>query len=145
MALRLRAANPAAERLMRRDLYSLIGSRVEEAFPALVGSRLRDRLAGVVERGVPLRGDDLIVQPADAEQRVVTLRAFPLPDRSVAISLQDITDAVAASEALRRQAVADAVAAVHHTAEIMAGQAIVLKSLLKRARLNRLAKALAQG
>jgi diguanylate cyclase (GGDEF)-like protein/PAS domain S-box-containing protein len=106
-ALRLRAANPAAERLMRRDLYSLIGSSVEDAFPALVGSRLRDRLAGVVERGVPLRVDDLLVQPADADQRVVTLRAFPLPDRSVAISLQDITDAVAASEALRRQALYD--------------------------------------
>jgi diguanylate cyclase (GGDEF)-like protein/PAS domain S-box-containing protein len=106
-ALRLRAANPAAERLMRRDLYSLIGSRVEEAFPALMGSRLRDRLVGVVERSVPLRVDDLIVQPADADQRVVTLRAFPLPDRSVAISLQDITDAVAASEALRRQALYD--------------------------------------
>ncbi len=106
-ALRLRAANPAAERLMRRDLYSLIGNRVEEAFPALVGSRLRDRLAGVVERGVPLRVDDLIVAPVDADQRVVTLRAFPLPDRSVAISLHDITDAVAASEALRRQALYD--------------------------------------
>ena len=105
--LRLRAANPAAERLMRRDLYSLIGDRVEDAFPALVGSRLRDRLVGVVERGVPLRVDDLIVQPVDADQRVVTLRAFPLPDRSVAISLQDITDAVAASEALRRQALYD--------------------------------------
>jgi diguanylate cyclase (GGDEF)-like protein/PAS domain S-box-containing protein len=106
-SLRLRAANPAAERLMRRDLYSLIGRTVEEAFPALVGSRLRDRLVGVVERGVPLRVDDLIVQPADADQRVTTLRAFPLPDRSVAISLQDITDAVAASEALRRQALYD--------------------------------------
>ncbi|HWJ96892.1 MAG TPA: EAL domain-containing protein [Acidimicrobiales bacterium] len=105
--LRLRAANPAAERLMRRDLYSLIGDRVEDAFPALVGSRLRDRLVGVVERGVPLRVDDLLVQPVDADQRVVTLRAFPLPDRSVAISLQDITDAVAASEALRRQALYD--------------------------------------
>ena len=105
--LRLRAANPAAERLMRRDLYSLIGSRVEDAFPALVGSRLRDRLVGVVERSVPLRVDDLIVAPAEADHRVVTLRAFPLPDRSVAISLQDITDAVAASEALRRQALYD--------------------------------------
>ena len=105
--LRLRAANPAAERLMGRDLYSLIGNKVEEAFPALAGSRLRDRLAGVVERGVPLRVDDLIVQPAGADQRVVTLRAFPLPDRSVAVSLQDITDAVAASEALRRQALYD--------------------------------------
>jgi diguanylate cyclase (GGDEF)-like protein/PAS domain S-box-containing protein len=105
--LRLRAANPAAERLMRRDLYSLVGSAVEEAFPVLAGSRLRDRLASVVERGVPLRVDDLIVAPEGSEQRVVTLRAFPLPDRSLAISLQDITDAVAASEALRRQALYD--------------------------------------
>lgn len=105
--LRLRAANPAAERLMRRDLYSLIGCTVEAAFPALAGSRLRDRLVNVVERGVPLRVDDLIVQPEGSEQRVVTLRAFPLPDRSVAVSLQDITDAVAASEALRRQALYD--------------------------------------
>jgi len=105
--LRLQAANPAAERLMRRDLFSLIGATVEEAFPALAGSRLRDRLARVVERGVPLRVDDLIVRPEGAEQRVVTLRAFPLPDRSIAISLQDVTDAVAASEALRRQALYD--------------------------------------
>ena len=105
--LRLRAANPAAERLMRRDLYPLVGLTVEEAFPALAGSRLRDLLAGVVRRSVPLRVDDLIVQPDGGEQRVVTLRAFPLPDKSIAVSLQDITDAVAASEALRRQALYD--------------------------------------
>ena len=103
----LRAANPAAERLMHRDLYSQIGRSIEDAFPALVGSRLRIRLVQVVERGVPLRVDDLVVAPEDGEQRVVTLRAFPLPDRSVAVSLHDVTDAVAASEALRRQALYD--------------------------------------
>ena len=32
---------------------------------------------------------------------------FPLSDHSIAVSLQDITDAVAASEALRRQALFD--------------------------------------
>ncbi|MEZ5205103.1 MAG: EAL domain-containing protein [Acidimicrobiales bacterium] len=105
--LRLQAANPASERLMRRDLFSLIGAPLDEAFPALAGSRLSDRLAGVVERGVPLRVDDLIVRPRGGDQRVVTLRAFPLPERSLAVSLQDITDAVAASEALRRQALYD--------------------------------------
>ena len=45
--------------------------------------------------------------PPGAEQRVVTLRAFPLSDRFVGVSLQDVTDAVAASEALRRQALHD--------------------------------------
>lgn len=105
--LRLRAANPAAERLVRRDLYSLVGATVEEVFPVVAGTRLRTRLVDVVERGTPLRVDDLLVRPEGGEQRVVTLRAFPLPDRSVAVSLQDVTDAVAASEALRRQALYD--------------------------------------
>ena len=100
-------ANPAAERLIRRDLSPLLGHTLEEAFPALAGSRLRARLAGVVNRGAPLRVDDLIVKPAGGDQRVVALRAFPLPGRSVGISLQDVTDATAASEALRRQALYD--------------------------------------
>lgn len=101
------AANPAAERLIQRDLSPLLGHTLEEAFPALAGSRLRSRLAGVVNRGTPLRVDDLIVKPASGAQRVVALRAFPLPGRSVGISLQDVTDASIASEALRRQAMYD--------------------------------------
>ena len=105
--MRMTGANPSAARLMHRDLLPLIGSTIEDAFPALAGSRLRSRLANVVKRGVPLRVDDLLVQPEDGEPRVVTLKAFPLSGRSVGISLQDVTEAVAASEALRRQALYD--------------------------------------
>ena len=105
--LRLVAANGAAESLVGRTLSGVIGLTLEEAFPGLAGSRLGVRLAGVVERNVALRIDDLIVQPPHAAIRVVTLRAFPLPGQSVGVSLQDVTDAVAASEALRRQALYD--------------------------------------
>ena len=105
--LRMDGANAAASRLVHRDLLPLIGSSLEEAFPALAGSRLRKRLELVIERGVPLRVDDLLVRPPHGEPRVVTLRAFPLTGRSVGVSLQDVTDAVAASEALRRQALYD--------------------------------------
>ena len=105
--LRMDGANAAASRLIRRDLLPLIGSTLEEAFPALAGSRLPNRLVQVIERGAPLRVDDLLVRPAKGEPRVVTLRAFPLTGRSVGVSLQDVTDAVAASEALRRQALYD--------------------------------------
>jgi diguanylate cyclase (GGDEF)-like protein/PAS domain S-box-containing protein len=105
--LRMTAANPAAARLIGRDLSPLIGSTIEEAFPVLSGSRLRKRLASVITRGVPLRVDDLLVQPQSGDPRVVTLRAFPLSGESVSVSLQDVTDAVAASEALRRQALYD--------------------------------------
>ena len=100
-------ANAAASRLVHRDLHPLIGTALEDAFPALAGYRLRTRLALVVERGVPLRVDDLLVRPTRGEPRIVTLRAFPLTGRSVGVSLQDVTEAVAASEALRRQALYD--------------------------------------
>jgi diguanylate cyclase (GGDEF)-like protein/PAS domain S-box-containing protein len=106
-ALLMDGANAAASRLVRRDLLPLIGSTLEEAFPALAGSRLRNRLVQVIERGTPLRVDDLLVRADKGEPRVVTLRAFPLTGRSVGVSLQDVTDAVAASEALRRQALYD--------------------------------------
>lgn len=105
--LLMEAANPAAARLIRRDLAPFVGSPIEEAFPVLAGSRLRARLASVTERGVPLRVDDLIVRPVEGEARVVALRAFPLSDHAVGVSLQDVTDAAAASEALRRQALYD--------------------------------------
>ncbi len=100
-------ANAAASRLVHRDLHPLIGGTIEDAFPALAGSRLRNRLALVIERGVPLRVDDLLVRPTRGAPRVVTLRAFPLTGRAVGVSLQDVTEAVEASEALRRQALYD--------------------------------------
>ncbi len=105
--LHLTAANAAAEALLGRSLAAEVGLTVEEAFPVLAGSRLATRLVGVVERGVPIRVDDLMVQPADGAARLVTLRAFPLSGRSVGVSLLDVTDAAAASEALRRQALFD--------------------------------------
>ncbi len=105
--LRLVAANPAAERLVTRELSGLIGATVEEAFPALAGSRLRRQLGDVATTGNPVVVDDLVLQPEGRERRVVTLRAFPLPDRAVGVSLQDVTEAVAAAEALRRQALYD--------------------------------------
>lgn len=105
--LRLTAANAAAEALLGRSLAAEVGLTVEEAFPVLAGSRLSQRLVGVMKRGVPIRVDDLMVQPAEAAARLVTLRAFPLSGRSVGVSLLDVTDAAAASEALRRQALFD--------------------------------------
>ena len=105
--LRLGAANLAAEGLVGRSLATLVGTTVEEAFPVLAGSRLRSRLASVAARNTAFRVDDLILQPPTGPARVITLRAFPLPGNSIGVSLLDVTDAVAASEALRRQALYD--------------------------------------
>jgi diguanylate cyclase (GGDEF)-like protein/PAS domain S-box-containing protein len=104
----LQAANPAAEYLVGRDLTVMIGSTLEATFPALSGSLLRERLVDVSRHGTPLRVDDVIIRPEGGSQRVAILRAFPLPDHSLAVSLDDVTEAMAASEALRRQALYDA-------------------------------------
>jgi diguanylate cyclase (GGDEF)-like protein/PAS domain S-box-containing protein len=106
-ALRLVAANPAAEALVRRDLTQTLGRTVEETFPVLAGTRLRARLAAVPERNAALRVEDLVLQLHGGDTRVITLRAFPLPGRSLGVSLFDVTDAALASEALRRQALYD--------------------------------------
>jgi len=105
--MRLTAANAAAESLLGRSLAAEVGLTLEEAFPVLAGSRLPSRLSAVVERGISIRVDDLMVQPPDGPPRLITLRAFPLSGRSVGVSLLDVTDAAAASEALRRQALYD--------------------------------------
>ncbi len=105
--LRLVAANDAAEALIGRGLTSVVGLTLDDAFPVLAHSRLSRRLVEVVERGVPIRVDDLVIAPPAGPQRVTILRAFPLSGRSVGVSLQDVTDAVEASEALRRQALYD--------------------------------------
>lgn len=106
-AMTLSAANPAAARLLMRDLDGLVGSRLKEVLPALSVANLEQRLVTIAGRSSSLRVEDLSVQPPGGERRVVTLRAFPLPDHSVGVSLEDVTDAVAASEALRHQALYD--------------------------------------
>ncbi len=101
------AANDAAEALVGRGLTSVVGRTLDDAFPALARSQLSRRLAEVVERGVALRVDDLVIDHPSGHERVTALRAFPLSGRSVGVSLQDVTDAVETAEALRRQALYD--------------------------------------
>lgn len=105
--LHLDGANAAVSDLVDRDLQAMVDSTLGAALPALATSHLHDQLVQVIQRGAPLRVDDLLVQPTEGEPMVVTLRAFPLTDRSAGVSLQDVTDAVAASEALRHQALYD--------------------------------------
>lgn len=100
----LAAANPASEALLQRPLGQLVGRPVGDVFPTAAGSVMLERLQGVVRSGRSLEVDGIVVARADDQPRVITLRAFPLPDEAAAISLLDVTDAEAAAEALRRQA-----------------------------------------
>ncbi len=105
--LRLVASNPAAGRLLADDLEPRVGEPVHRAIPTLDDGDLWDRVADVVRSDVPTTLAEVPLDLGEGDRRTVTVRAFPLPERSVGVSLQDVTDAVAASEALRRQALQD--------------------------------------
>jgi diguanylate cyclase (GGDEF)-like protein len=98
------AANPASEFLLQRPLGQLVGQPITDVFPTAAGSVMKERLQAVVSNGRSLEVDGIVVARSDDQPRVITLRAFPLPDQAAAISLLDVTDAEAAAEALRRQA-----------------------------------------
>ncbi|MBX3313068.1 MAG: EAL domain-containing protein [Actinobacteria bacterium] len=103
----LSGANPASEELLQRPLGQLLGSPISEVFATTAGAVMEERLRNVVVTGRPLEVDGIVVTGPAGVSRVITLRAFPLPDRAAAVSLLDVTAAEAAAEALRRQALYD--------------------------------------
>ncbi|HEX9991482.1 MAG TPA: EAL domain-containing protein [Acidimicrobiales bacterium] len=101
-SLRIVAVNPEAGRLLRRDPADLVGRLVVEAFPSLVKTVLPRRLAGVVRTHRAFA----VEWPVDQE-RLFSVRAFPLPGDAVGVSLDDVTAATRSAELLRHQATHD--------------------------------------
>ncbi|MCB0976875.1 MAG: EAL domain-containing protein [Acidimicrobiales bacterium] len=102
--LELVAANPASEELLQRRLGDLRGTQVTAVFPTVAGAALEERLKTVIATGRTTEVEGIVLTGPGRDRRIVTLRAFPLPDRAAGLSLLDVTDAHAAEEALRRQA-----------------------------------------
>ncbi len=68
---------------------------------------IHDSLVRVVLEGEGFIFDDLRLNPDDPTIPIFSANVFPLPDRNVGVSLQDVTDRVVAAEVLRRQALHD--------------------------------------
>ncbi|MCU1452993.1 MAG: cph2 2 [Acidimicrobiales bacterium] len=106
-SLRLIAANPAASAVTNWSLEGHIGELVVAALPFLEDTRILAQVADVARTRRPFREDEVTFRPGQPDQQVVMVQAFPLPDRSVGLSLHDVTDASLAVDALRRQALHD--------------------------------------
>jgi diguanylate cyclase (GGDEF)-like protein len=101
-ALRVVAANPAAGGLVGLDVDATIGRRLADIVP-LDGPFL-DHLADVVRTGRPFQQPSIELDGAD---EIFSLRAVPLPDRCIGISIEDVTKRARVAETFRHQATHD--------------------------------------
>ncbi len=109
-SLSLLAVNPAGADLLEQRAEDVIGMRFAELLTLdRVPERqlIHDSLVRVVLEGEGFVFDDLRLNPNDPTIPIFSANVFPLPDRNVGVSLQDVTDRVVAAEVLRRQALHD--------------------------------------
>lgn len=100
-SLVLLAANPAASSIVTLDERA-IGHRACDLLP--VTDEFLHDMAVVVRTGVPHDAPFVQIRGID---EVFSLRAVPLPDRCVGISLEDVTKRARTAEAFRHQATHD--------------------------------------
>ncbi|HUR55624.1 MAG TPA: PAS domain S-box protein, partial [Gemmataceae bacterium] len=99
--LRVRSGNPFAARVLGVPLGEAAGRLVTDVFPAIPDELVR-RYATVAASGVPddlgefRYGDDRVAE------RWWAVQAFPLPERSVGVAFQDVTDRKRAENEVRR-------------------------------------------
>lgn len=96
------AANPAAAELFDVDPCEVVGRPVTETVP--LGQEFLDQLAQVIRTGTTLELSN--VSPPGSD-RVLALKVVPLPDRSLGVSLEDVTNRAKMAESLRHRALHD--------------------------------------
>jgi signal transduction histidine kinase/DNA-binding response OmpR family regulator len=109
LSMRMVMANPAASVAAGAALDTLVGRRLDEAFPALVDSDVPRRLASVVHGGLPAEMGEIRTCKEPERDRIFAVRAFPLFNRLVGVALEDVTERVRLTEQLHQSQKMDAV------------------------------------
>jgi diguanylate cyclase (GGDEF)-like protein len=106
-SLRVTVVNPAAALTSGRSQESVIDRRATEAFPVLVHAHSVKLFADVARTGMARVLSRPVPSTRFGEPRLFSGHAFPLPDRSVALALVDVTDRENVARALLHQATHD--------------------------------------
>ncbi len=100
-SLRVLTCNQAAANIVNTTVEAATGARLIELID---NSQILRRLARVVLLNTSLDVPDMRV---DSSSSIYSLRAMPLPDQCIGISLEDITKVARTAETLRHQALHD--------------------------------------
>jgi PAS domain S-box-containing protein len=102
LSLRLMVANTASQRATGIAPSSVLGKRIGEAFPALIESSVPQIYQRVALNGGNVHLGEVVYQhPDDPEPNTYDVRAFGLPNQSVGISFENVTERKQAEERLR--------------------------------------------
>jgi PAS domain S-box-containing protein len=99
-SLRLLIANAASNKAANEELTSCIGRTMVDIFPTVAELPLLDIYADVVRSGVARNLGEQRFQ-TDGHETVYTIELFPLPDQTVCVTFENITERKKTEETLR--------------------------------------------
>ena len=102
--LRMTAANKSSEAATGLAPASIIGKRMSEAFPELMSTPIPKIYADIAVTGNTVDLGEVEYGDDNVEPSTFFVRAFGLPDRSVGVSFENITDRKKAQEEIERLA-----------------------------------------
>lgn len=101
LSLRVTVANAASARATGIDPATVLGKRIKDAFPALAETAIPHLYSQVALTGNPFHVGEVPYTHGDGEAFIYDVMAFPLPNQSVGISFENITERKKAEERLQ--------------------------------------------
>ena len=90
-SLRVIASNPAAEEITGIPESRVVGKTIDEAFPTLRAQGLPAAFARVALGGAGREWDEEVFGDEHEVQKAYAFKAFPLPNRCVGVTFEDVT------------------------------------------------------
>ena len=112
--LRLNMGNPAASNILGIEADALIGLTLDEIFPNLRALGVSEAFARIARGGKPVSIDEYAFPQPGLLPNYYAIKVFPLPERSVAVLFEDITERkFARDQALLQRDLAQQLTTVH--------------------------------
>jgi len=100
-SLRMIAVNPYSSKGLGLKKEEMIGKRIGEIFPGLRERGIHEKYANVVRNNEPVEFDDFYYGDDRILLSCFAVKAFPLPDNSVVVLFENISEKKAAEENLK--------------------------------------------